>query len=500
MATVYGSYVKTNGSGSTKSLRSYITYTTSTTETQVTLTIKAGINIISGWHTDAKIAKVLTVAGTTAYSATNSTHYNTGSTQIVSKTYTYTRDTTAASKAFNFKLTPSGQSASTASASISVPAKNQYTITFNNQNGTDDTYNTQFYGTTVNSLPTPTYNGYNFIGWNTAANGTGTTITAPYTITKNITLYAQWRLAYVAPVTLQCTTYRVNSSAITPLLERADIDSVPMDSKGEYAFYKIITDLGQNIDESQSILSNITYTSNIDSTEQVAVTVNDINMIDSNTNERIWAGFIKAYNAGTFDTDYSYNFNINFIMQDITENLHPITIGSSISADKYVLDIAKDGMRIAFGQKATDNSGNTPRTDFGVEVYGNLSIINSLNPSGAPIVDYVIEQDVDGDWTYRIWASGLKELWFRKAIGTVTTTQGSRGGYKSLSYSGAPITITTLKSISGNAYSSTYSSAFINLGFSSSGTLSGYFQCWAGGTSGTATLSNCVVDAYIVGY
>lgn len=136
--------------------------------------------------------------------------------------------------------------------------------------------------------------------------------------------------------------------------------------------------------------------------------------------------------------------------------------------------------------------------DLSVTLSEALGISNSNTDSSS--IPTIVEQGISGDWTYRRWTNGFKEIWFRKAIGTVTTTQGNRGGYKSLSYSGAPITITDLKAIVGNAYSSTYSSAFINLGFSSSGTLSGYFQCWAGGTSGTATLSNCVVDAYIAGY
>ena len=136
--------------------------------------------------------------------------------------------------------------------------------------------------------------------------------------------------------------------------------------------------------------------------------------------------------------------------------------------------------------------------DLSVTLSEALGISNSNTDSSS--IPTIVEQGTSGDWTYRRWTNGFKEIWFRKNIGTVTTTQGNRGGYKSLSYSGAPITITDLKAIVGNAYSSTYSSAFINLGFSSNGTLSGYFQCWAGGTSGTATLSNCVVDAYIAGY
>ena len=39
--------------------------------------------------------------------------------------------------------------------------------------------------------------GYNFAGWNTAADGSGTSYAEgdPYNITSNVTLYAQWTIA-----------------------------------------------------------------------------------------------------------------------------------------------------------------------------------------------------------------------------------------------------------------------------------------------------------------
>jgi uncharacterized repeat protein (TIGR02543 family) len=47
--------------------------------------------------------------------------------------------------------------------------------------------------TTIDALPTaPTRTGYTFTGWNTKANGSGTTFTANTTVTGDITVYAQW--------------------------------------------------------------------------------------------------------------------------------------------------------------------------------------------------------------------------------------------------------------------------------------------------------------------
>ena len=46
--------------------------------------------------------------------------------------------------------------------------------------------------TTFGTLPTPTRAGYDFAGWNTQANGNGTTVTSSTTVPGDTTLYAQW--------------------------------------------------------------------------------------------------------------------------------------------------------------------------------------------------------------------------------------------------------------------------------------------------------------------
>ncbi|GHU15123.1 hypothetical protein FACS1894163_00790 [Spirochaetia bacterium] len=83
-------------------------------------------------------------------------------------------------------------------ADITVYAQwtaNTYTVTFDKNGGTTEaspTSNTTTYGGTV-SLPTqPTKTGYGFIGWNAAADGSGTAFTATTVVTADITVYAQW--------------------------------------------------------------------------------------------------------------------------------------------------------------------------------------------------------------------------------------------------------------------------------------------------------------------
>jgi len=70
------------------------------------------------------------------------------------------------------------------------------TVTFDKNGGSTEaspTTKTAISGGNVGTLPTaPSRSGYNFSGWNTAANGSGTAFTAATAVTANITVYAQW--------------------------------------------------------------------------------------------------------------------------------------------------------------------------------------------------------------------------------------------------------------------------------------------------------------------
>ncbi len=74
------------------------------------------------------------------------------------------------------------------------------TVTFDKNGGTAEadpkTKNVSTLGGNVGTLPTaPTKSGYTFAGWNTAANGSGTTFDAATAVTKDITVYAKWTAA-----------------------------------------------------------------------------------------------------------------------------------------------------------------------------------------------------------------------------------------------------------------------------------------------------------------
>jgi len=68
---------------------------------------------------------------------------------------------------------------------------NQYTVTFNANDGTAVPAVTQDYDTQIATAPASTKTGHSHAGWYTDA-GLNTAATFPYTITENSTLYAKW--------------------------------------------------------------------------------------------------------------------------------------------------------------------------------------------------------------------------------------------------------------------------------------------------------------------
>lgn len=106
---------------------------------------------------------------------------------------------------------------SQASASITIPAKTSKTITYNANGGSGaPATQTKWYGETLTLSSTkPTRTNYNFKGWATSSTATTAAYQAGGSYTENpsdnVTLYAVWELAYVAP-TLTIAAYRSDAS------------------------------------------------------------------------------------------------------------------------------------------------------------------------------------------------------------------------------------------------------------------------------------------------
>ena len=94
-----------------------------------------------------------------------------------------------------------------------------YTVTFDSNGGTATTESMEVAaGQTISDLPTALREGYSFVGWNTAADGSGVAFSADTTVNKNITVYAQWATAHDIPVDAVCFNghaYKLYSQSMT---------------------------------------------------------------------------------------------------------------------------------------------------------------------------------------------------------------------------------------------------------------------------------------------
>ena len=127
MSVVYGAYFST--SGGKNFVRPVIDYTVSYTATKVSVTYKAGINVKSGWHTNAKFTSTFSATGQASKTRVDNNkgweagnHFIFGTTTI-----TYNKTTSAQTKTLKMHSKSSVDSSSK-SVSINIPALGLPTI------------------------------------------------------------------------------------------------------------------------------------------------------------------------------------------------------------------------------------------------------------------------------------------------------------------------------------------------------------------------------------
>lgn len=127
MSIVYGSYFST--SGGKNFVRPVIDYTVSYTATKVSVTYKAGINVKSGWHTNAKFTSTFSATGQASKTREdNNKNWQAGNHFIFGPTtITYNKTTSAQTKTLKMYSKTSVDSSSK-SVSISIPALGLPTI------------------------------------------------------------------------------------------------------------------------------------------------------------------------------------------------------------------------------------------------------------------------------------------------------------------------------------------------------------------------------------
>lgn len=215
MATVYGSKVN-------KVWRAYMSYTVTTTPTQVKVSITSGLNIPNDGYNSHR-SFTATISGTSqttvSGSIANKKYVGVLTKAIKSVTYTWNRASTKQTKTIKTVLKGYGESTtSSCSASISIPALAPATITFNANGGSGTVPSAiSTYVGVANTIPSNslTRTGYTFNGWNTASDGSGTAYATGSTITPtgNVTLYAQWKTTYVKPEIQNLLAFRTANAS-----------------------------------------------------------------------------------------------------------------------------------------------------------------------------------------------------------------------------------------------------------------------------------------------
>ena len=113
-----------------------------------------------------------------------------------------------------------------------VPEPVVYTIRFDANGGVGDTVSSYNAGSTLGELPTPSREGYEFVGWFTAASG-GTQVAASTVVTGPKTLYAKWTIKSYEVV---FDANGGNGGVTKSYTHGVTLDELPTPTRGGYKF------------------------------------------------------------------------------------------------------------------------------------------------------------------------------------------------------------------------------------------------------------------------
>ena len=188
--------------------RSYLDISTSETATTVTITAKGGMQSLSWGYDLNGVHYSLSGTGQSGASGSHSFSSSTGQTkkvQFASKTWTISKGHAAQSitaKMYIKNATGYHNGSSTASQTVSIPARGSYSVSYNANGGSGAPgASTKWHDEALTLSGTrPTRTNYTFLGWATSASGSvAYQPGSSYTANANVTLYAQWRLNLIAP-------------------------------------------------------------------------------------------------------------------------------------------------------------------------------------------------------------------------------------------------------------------------------------------------------------
>lgn len=410
MATVYSS-TGTCGGSSSRQWRIALTYSTSTSNTAITVSWTATIQMKSA----AQYGVYLECGGksTTGYTTSSSSSWNdvcsvSGSTSYTRTTSSQTKTLTASGKGQTVSGYGAADGSRSVSASISVPALASYAVTY--AAGTDDAVGnlpnkqTKYYGKSLTlSKATPTRDGYNFLGWSTSKGGSVTHKSgASYTGNAALTLYAIWELKYRVPFVTDLKIGRCNSDG----------------SENDYGSYALIT-FNFSCDQNQG--TNAIASATIDFTVGTASV--DVSAEVSSTSSG-QSGSVSKVVGGSLGTEDTYP-----IIVTVTDEVGGSGVAAGvIPAVMFPIDFLGNGRGVSIGKPAS-------REGFDVAW---PAYFENLTVGGSEMVDHVVARGNSGDWTYWKFDSGLAICRYAPSTTVITESRTEvSNGYRSESYDAA---------------------------------------------------------------
>lgn len=268
-------------------------------------------------------------------------------------TYSWNRGTSNEVKTISGYAKRSTGSTSSVSTTITVPARDSYVVSFNENKPSSATgtvqnvpgNQTKYYGyalTLSSAIPTLEY--YVFSGWNTAADGSGTAYAAGGSLPANVntatTLYAQWAKAYVAPIIEGITLDRVETSSGTTPYDEGNYLCVTLTN---YTSGDVPAD-GNSRYKQTSVTLTITENGNTHTLSPL----DSASFTGTGATKRIHYHVPTTGYSPSYPTSESYPITLTFTTADHGSLTYSAVLPTSI----YPIEVAEDGTMIAFGVPA----------------------------------------------------------------------------------------------------------------------------------------------------
>lgn len=328
MATVYGDTVN--------HFRAFLTYETTETDTNVTITAEAGFESVAwGFQLNSGVTTTITCTNQSSVSGSGGFYSATGATVqtvFARASYTIAKTTLAQTVTLGVStVNTSGYMNGTSSTSVNISIKSLagFDVKYDANGGSGaPSDQTKYFGVDLKLSSTkPTRSGYTFLGWATSSGGS--VVYQPgdtYTANSSVTLYAQWSLDYIVATISSFSVKRCDSTGASA-------------ADGTYANVSASWEVHNGVNPSRleidyRLTSETTWTTGWSTSSPGA---------QSGTVSQIIGG-------GNLDPDSAYV--IRFI---VTESQGSAYAQITMQAQFYVLDFGNKGKSIGMGCAAPDD-------------------------------------------------------------------------------------------------------------------------------------------------